>query len=442
MDFGAHLPLIDFGTRATLPGLKSYAQSAAGLGYRYLCANDHLLFSRPWLDGPTALAAVIAESQDMTLATTVSLPVIRGPAQLAKTLAAIDILSDGRLVIGVGPGSSARDYAAAGISFDERWPRFGEAIPMLRALLAGDQAFEGTFYSSRGIDLEPRPAQRPAPPIWVATWGSPAGLRRVARTGDGWLASAYNTTPELFGEGLARLTEALVKEGRAEPVPNAIGTAWLYVTEDIRSAERMLADVLAPLLNRPVEELRSLSLPIGPAEVCAERIAAFADAGRAAAVRLASARRCQAARTVSRTRGADAWPNRVSHRPARRARLRRERAGIARPVSLARRPTTIIWVASVTASMSGIDEADAARVAPMTVAAAMMTMRVTSRPIHPAIVAHVARSHSSPSRSNSSIVRPRTTPNPTDATALRPSSPADAAVTGCCFDVLFRITAP
>lgn len=279
MDFGAHLPLIDFGTRASLPGLKAYAQSAAGLGYRYLCANDHLLFSRPWVDGPTALAAVIEESQDMTLATTVSLSVIRGPTQLAKTLAAIDILSDGRLVIGVGPGSSARDYAAAGISFDERWPRFAESIPMLRAVLAGDQAFEGTFYSSRGIDLEPPPAQRPTPPIWVATWGSPAGLRRVARTGDGWLASAYNTTPERFAEGLARLAAALAKQGRAEPVPNAIATAWMYITEDTHHAERVLVDVLAPLLNRPVEDLRSLSLPIGPAEVCAERVAAFADAG-------------------------------------------------------------------------------------------------------------------------------------------------------------------
>jgi alkanesulfonate monooxygenase SsuD/methylene tetrahydromethanopterin reductase-like flavin-dependent oxidoreductase (luciferase family) len=279
VEFGAHLPLIDFGTGASLPGLKAYAQSAAGLGYRYLCANDHLLFGRPWLDGPTALAAVISESQDMTLATTVSLPVIRGPAQLAKTLAAIDILSDGRLVVGVGPGSSARDYAAAGISFDERWPRFGEAILMLRALLAGDQAFDGAFYSSHGIDLEPRPAQRPTPPIWIATWGSPAGLRRVARAGDGWLASAYNTTPERFGEALTRLAEALAEEGRAEPVPHAIATAWLYVTEDTRSAERMLADVLAPLLGRPVEELLALSLPIGPAEVCAERVAAFADAG-------------------------------------------------------------------------------------------------------------------------------------------------------------------
>jgi alkanesulfonate monooxygenase SsuD/methylene tetrahydromethanopterin reductase-like flavin-dependent oxidoreductase (luciferase family) len=279
VDFGAHLPLIDFGTPASLRELKAYSEAAAALGYRYLCANDHLLFSRPWLDGPTALAAVIAESQDMTLATTVSLPVIRGPAPLAKTLAAIDILSDGRLVVGVGPGSSARDYAAAGIPFEERWPRFDDAIPMLRALLAGDQDYDGVFYTSGGIDLEPRPAQRPTPPIWVATWGSPAGLRRVARKGDGWLASAYNTTPERFGEGLTGLADALVKEGRAKPVPNAIATAWMYVTVDARSAERVLADVLAPLLRRPVEELRALSLPIGPAEICAERIAAFRDAG-------------------------------------------------------------------------------------------------------------------------------------------------------------------
>jgi alkanesulfonate monooxygenase SsuD/methylene tetrahydromethanopterin reductase-like flavin-dependent oxidoreductase (luciferase family) len=90
VELGAHLPLMDLGTRASLSGLKAYAENAAELGYRYLCANDHLLFARPWLDGPTALAAVIAESQDMTLATTVSLPAIRGPAQLAKTLAAID----------------------------------------------------------------------------------------------------------------------------------------------------------------------------------------------------------------------------------------------------------------------------------------------------------------------------------------------------------------
>jgi alkanesulfonate monooxygenase SsuD/methylene tetrahydromethanopterin reductase-like flavin-dependent oxidoreductase (luciferase family) len=152
----------------------------------------------------------------MTLATTAALPVLRGPVQLARTLAAIDILSGGRLVVGVGPGSSADDYAAVGIGYQERWRRFDEAVRVLRALLHGDPVgFEGELHSTRGVRLEPRPAQRPGPPIWVASWGSPAGLRRVARLGDGWLASAYNTTPDRFREALDRLAEELARAGKA-----------------------------------------------------------------------------------------------------------------------------------------------------------------------------------------------------------------------------------
>jgi alkanesulfonate monooxygenase SsuD/methylene tetrahydromethanopterin reductase-like flavin-dependent oxidoreductase (luciferase family) len=130
------------------------------------------------------------------------------------------------------------------------------------------------------VVLEPRPAQRPGPPIWVASWGSPPGLRRVARFGDGWLASAYNTTPDRLRTGLDRLAGALGAEGKeAAPFPNGLATTWLHVTDDRGEAERMLVDVLAPMLGRPVEALRSLSLPIGPAETCAERLAAFASAG-------------------------------------------------------------------------------------------------------------------------------------------------------------------
>jgi alkanesulfonate monooxygenase SsuD/methylene tetrahydromethanopterin reductase-like flavin-dependent oxidoreductase (luciferase family) len=281
LEYGAHLPLIDFGTSPSLRGLKEYARAAAGLGYRYLCANDHLLFSRPWLDGPTALAAVIEESGDLALATTIGLPVIRGPVQLAKTLAAIDVLSEGRLIVGVGPGSSAADYAAVGVAFDERRRRFDEALSVLHVLLEGGGAsFEGEFYSTHGIVLEPRPAQRPRPPIWVASWGSRTGLQLVARHGDGWIASAYNTTPDLFRAGLDRISDELGLGGRTpESLTNAIATAWLSITEDTKQAERVLTDVLSPMLKRPVEALRALSLPIGPAELCAERLSHFASSG-------------------------------------------------------------------------------------------------------------------------------------------------------------------
>ena len=281
VEYGAHLPLIDLGTSPSLRALRDYARAAAGSGYRYLCANDHLRFARPWLDGPTALAALAGESRDLTLATTVSLPVVRGPVPLAKTLVAIDVLSGGRLVAGVGPGSSAGDYAAVGVRFEERWRRFDEAVQALRALLRGDAAgFEGEFYSTRGVVLEPLPVRPSGPPIWIASWGSPAGLRRVARLGDGWLASGYNTTPGRFRECRDRLAGELRLAGKPpESFPSAIATTWLHVTEDREVAERTLSEVLAPMLGRPAEELRSLPLLIGPAEVCAERLAGLVAAG-------------------------------------------------------------------------------------------------------------------------------------------------------------------
>jgi alkanesulfonate monooxygenase SsuD/methylene tetrahydromethanopterin reductase-like flavin-dependent oxidoreductase (luciferase family) len=280
VDCGAHLPLIDFDGVPALRGLKAYAAAARSLGFRCLAANDHLKFGLPWLDGPSALTAVVEESGDMTLATSVALPVIRGPAALAKTAAAIDRLSDGRLALGMGPGSSAADYALAGVPFDQRWPRFEEALRAMRAMLTdGSSPFHGEFYTTADVRLEPPPAQAHVP-FWVGSWGSAAGLRRVARHGDGWLASAYNTTPEEFGAGFDRLRRHLGARGRdAERFPAVVGTAWMYVTEDRGRADAVLREVLSPLLGRPIEQLDTLSLPVGPAEVCAERLAAFGAAG-------------------------------------------------------------------------------------------------------------------------------------------------------------------
>jgi alkanesulfonate monooxygenase SsuD/methylene tetrahydromethanopterin reductase-like flavin-dependent oxidoreductase (luciferase family) len=281
MDFGLHLPLMDFGGHPfTLDHLITYAETSQELGFSALAANDHLVYSKPWLDGPTALAAVLAHSGRMDLATTVSLPIVRGPVPLAKSLGAIDRLSDGRLIACVGPGSSARDYAAVGIPFDERWKRLDEAIQALRALWNREgMVFSGRFYNTEGIMLEPFPAQKSGPPIWVGSWGSVAGLQRVARLADGWLASGYNTTPELFAKGWGQLREFLFTAGKdPSTFPNAIATMWLYITEDERVCERILNEVLAPTLNRPVAELRD-RLPIGSALHCAEKLAAYQNVG-------------------------------------------------------------------------------------------------------------------------------------------------------------------
>src|SRR4029077_13911324 len=169
MDFGAHLPLMDFGGHPyTLDHLIAYTKAATQLGFRALSTNDHMVFSVPWLDGPVALAAALEHSGDMTLATTVALAVVRGPVSVAKSLGAIDRLSGGRMVVAVGPGSSADDYAAVGLDFSERWLRFDESIGARRALWRRDGApFVGRFYSTEGLSLEPLPVQPGGPPIWV-----------------------------------------------------------------------------------------------------------------------------------------------------------------------------------------------------------------------------------------------------------------------------------
>jgi alkanesulfonate monooxygenase SsuD/methylene tetrahydromethanopterin reductase-like flavin-dependent oxidoreductase (luciferase family) len=281
MEFGVHLPLISFaGEQRSLDHLLTFTEAARDLGYTHLCVNDHLVFSRPWLDGPTALAAVLAHSGQMTLATTVAVPVLRGPAATAKILAAIDLLSGGRLLVGLGPGSSARDYDVVGVRFEERWKRLDEAVQTLRAYWrADDVAFDGAFYSTAGFALAPTPAQRPSPPIWIGSWGSAPGLKRVARLADGWLASGYNTTPELFAQAWSDVQAEVAGRGRdVARFPNGIATMWCYVTDDRTRTDAMLADVLAPMLNRPAEQLRTL-LPIGSAEECAEKLLAYARAG-------------------------------------------------------------------------------------------------------------------------------------------------------------------
>jgi alkanesulfonate monooxygenase SsuD/methylene tetrahydromethanopterin reductase-like flavin-dependent oxidoreductase (luciferase family) len=236
--------------------LRKTVEAARDCGFAAVSSNDHFVFQTPWLDGPTALAAAIEHSGDMELATTISLAVLRGPVALAKTLAALDVLSDGRVLAALGPGSSQRDYELFGIPFEERWRRFDEVIAELRDLLEGDE-------------LAPRPVRAGGIPLWVGSWGSPAGLRRVARAADGWLASAYNTTPERFAEARGELPAGF---------PSALATMWTWITEDRADEERVLDGMLAPLLKRDPVELRE-QVCVGSAEHCGRVLAAYAEAG-------------------------------------------------------------------------------------------------------------------------------------------------------------------
>jgi alkanesulfonate monooxygenase SsuD/methylene tetrahydromethanopterin reductase-like flavin-dependent oxidoreductase (luciferase family) len=281
MELGVHLPLMEFGNEGqSLARLQATVDAARESGFVAVSANDHFVFATPWLDGQTALAAVIDRSGEMALATTISLAALRGPVPLAKTLAALDVLSGGRMIAGVGPGSSERDYDAVGVPFDHRWERFEESVTILRALLRQERPPRSAqYFAVPDVALAPAPRQSGGVPLWIGSWGSAAGLRRVARLADGWVASAYNTTPEQFVSAKALLGGELHHQGRdAERFPNALVTMWTWITESRVERDRTLADVLAPLLRRDVDELRE-RVCVGSAEHCVELLSRYARAG-------------------------------------------------------------------------------------------------------------------------------------------------------------------
>jgi alkanesulfonate monooxygenase SsuD/methylene tetrahydromethanopterin reductase-like flavin-dependent oxidoreductase (luciferase family) len=282
VELGVHLPVLQFGDEPlSRRRLEATVDAARECGFAAVSANDHLVFQRPWLDGLAALATVAGRSGELTLATTVSLAVMRGPVPLAKALTALDVLSDGRLIAGVGPGSSERDYRVLGIPFEERWKRFDEAVAVLRALLKGEPMPDQPRYYPLPADtaLAPGPRRPDGIPVWIGSWGSRAGLARVARAADGWLASAYNTTPERFAAARVVLEQALQARGRrAVGFPNALATMWTWVSRDRAEGDRVLTDVLAPILRRDPDQLRA-QVCVGPAEHCAELLSRYADAG-------------------------------------------------------------------------------------------------------------------------------------------------------------------
>lgn len=277
MEYGVHLPLMNWVRPVgKLRDLARYTELAARLGYKGIAVNDHIAYSRHQLDGAAVMAAMVGHSADMTLATTVALPVVRGPVAVAKMMASLQHLSGGRLVVGVGAGGRREDYDAAHVSWDERWPRFDEAILALRSLLDPRRpALIGTYYDTSSLVVGPRPSSFEPPPIWIGSWGSEAGLRRVARFGDGWFISALSVDPDSVADAVRRLDENLKGCGRQPgSLPVAVTSMLMHITDDRTQAQRMISEVVAPALGRSPEELSSRLL-IGTAQECAARLSAY-----------------------------------------------------------------------------------------------------------------------------------------------------------------------
>jgi alkanesulfonate monooxygenase SsuD/methylene tetrahydromethanopterin reductase-like flavin-dependent oxidoreductase (luciferase family) len=265
----------------------SLAQYTEALGYDSLSVNDHIVFHTSWLDAISTLSAVAACTTRILIGTSILNIVVRNPVVCAKALAAIDILSSGRLFAGVGPGSHRGDYDACGIDFSERWPRFSEALELLVKLLSDNNSssgsfdYKGKYYTLKDILLTPKPIQKPHPPIYVGSWGSDVGLKRVAKYSNGWMASAYNITPAKFKEKwnfLLAYRKSLGKDEEEEPFDNSVMTMFGYIHDNKDKVREVVKEILSPALRRPAEDLERMLL-FGSLNECLRKIRNLVDAG-------------------------------------------------------------------------------------------------------------------------------------------------------------------
>lgn len=278
------LPLderVAFGFMAIAPdvaGARRTAAFAETRGFDSVWTGDHMAFPIPILDPLLQLELIAAFSERITVGTAVYLLPLRHPVPVAKQVATLDRIIEGRFVFGVGVGGEfPLEYEVCGVPVKERGVRLGEAIQVLKKLWTGETVSHGgAFYPFPEVQMLPTPHRAGGPPIWCGG-RSEAALRRIGRVADGWIS--YVVTPERYRQGLETIARAAEEHGREI---ERLGTGHLLFAWIDDDYERALDAATEHLSMRYAMDFRKAAqryAALGPPADVAARIAAFRDAG-------------------------------------------------------------------------------------------------------------------------------------------------------------------
>ena len=212
------------------------AQLAEACGFDAMFFGEHHQDRDGFLPSPLIVCtAVAARTTRLKVGTSVILLPLYHPIHLAEDVATLDIVSHGRTILGVGLGYQAADFNMFGVPRAERVGRFEEGVEIIRRCWSGERfSFAGTYFQIDGVQMLPRPLQRPAPPLWIGGW-APAAVRRAGHLGDAWVGG-----PSMALEEMKQLTdtyrEAAAAAGR-EPCVILMRDAWVASSRE--EAERV-----------------------------------------------------------------------------------------------------------------------------------------------------------------------------------------------------------
>jgi alkanesulfonate monooxygenase SsuD/methylene tetrahydromethanopterin reductase-like flavin-dependent oxidoreductase (luciferase family) len=196
MDFGIILgdQPVTVDAREHLDLVLRQVEAAQRSGFTYICIGQHFLYEGfRWLQPIPLLARLAAETgPEVKLAPTVIVAPFYHPVVLAEELATLDVISGGRLIVGLGSGYNPTEFDQFEVPYEQRFRRLAEAIELMRLAWAPERFdFHGEFWTLRNASPHVLPLQRPHPPLWMGAM-RPVGIRRAARLGDAWMV-----TPEM-----------------------------------------------------------------------------------------------------------------------------------------------------------------------------------------------------------------------------------------------------
>ncbi len=260
----------------------TYATRAEALGFHSTWAWDHILLGSkrpfPFLESLSTLTAVAMRTTRVQVGTGILVLPLRNPTILAKTLATLDHISRGRLVLGMAAGWYEREFEACGIPFRKRGAIFVQHVQILKRLWT-EEHVDGTVdgYTFQRAAMLPKPVQRPRPPMLFGGYVD-AVLRRIVRHGDGWLTYFY--TAESFRKTWRKILDLAAEQGRDPGELRNAHQLPIYVARSYEEADRGIREFIGQYFDvAPWSESTADSAIRGTPEQCAEQLAAHIDAG-------------------------------------------------------------------------------------------------------------------------------------------------------------------
>ncbi len=256
---------------------RSYCARVEQLGFDSGWTQESTLSASPQFGPLETMTYAAACTQRLRLGCVVFVSTLHSPVHLAKSIATADQLSGGRIEVGVGTGGKHRPFAAFGITGDRYVARFTEGLALMKALWTQPRVtFDGEFWQLTDAAMEPKPAQKPYPPLWFGANGESA-LRRAVRLGDGFFGAGSTPTERFAGQVQLVRTE-LTERGR-DPADFAIAKRlYIAVDDDASRARARINDAMQRLYGRRVPDIEAACVAGTPAQ-CAAEVARVAEAG-------------------------------------------------------------------------------------------------------------------------------------------------------------------